>query len=344
MKNLFIILCSLSVALSSCFKKEKPIALPAGTTEIKTVFLGKNYEKELYFDLSSNTYQEAQLAEWDLCFDASKDGWGIYVNSGTNAVLKNLNLYNLTEPKSFDTSGYIKNLDTLTDSPDGRPENTGIGKWQDKYITVGADNLHVIYIIQLPYLSGSARYKRLQFLAVTDTSYVFKISELYENGSPAYNGKIVEVKKSEDHNFIYYCFNHGGYTVQNAEPNKNSWDIEFTRYKHIFTDLGPKPFPYLVNGVLSNKNNVAIAKDSITLFEDIDAAKVSQYTFTTDRNGIGYDWKTFDRNGSLTYTVNSRITYIIRDTDGQFYKLRFLDFYNELREKGYPKFEFMRIK
>ena len=44
------------------------------------------------------------------------------------------------------------------------------------------------------------------------------------------------------------------------------------------------------------------------------------------------------------YTVNSNITYIVKDTDGNYYKLRFLDFYNNKGDKGYPKFEFSRIK
>jgi hypothetical protein len=42
--------------------------------------------------------------------------------------------------------------------------------------------------------------------------------------------------------------------------------------------------------------------------------------------------------------VNAKITFIIQDTDGQIYKLRFLDFYNAKAEKGYPKFEFLRIR
>jgi len=37
------------------------------------------------------------------------------------------------------------------------------------------------------------------------------------------------------------------------------------------------------------------------------------------------------------------MNYVIRDRDGFFYKLRFIDFSNDMGEKGYPKFEFVRL-
>ena len=37
------------------------------------------------------------------------------------------------------------------------------------------------------------------------------------------------------------------------------------------------------------------------------------------------------------------MNYVIRDRDGFFYKLRFIDFNNDMGEKGYPKFEYVRL-
>lgn len=39
------------IALSSCFKNEEAIELPLGNSEISTLFLGKDYEYDMYFEI-----------------------------------------------------------------------------------------------------------------------------------------------------------------------------------------------------------------------------------------------------------------------------------------------------
>jgi hypothetical protein len=43
------------------------------------------------------------------------------------------------------------------------------------------------------------------------------------------------------------------------------------------------------------------------------------------------------------YTVIPGITYIIIDTEGFFYKLRFVSYYNDQGEKGFPVIEHLRL-
>jgi hypothetical protein len=90
---------------------------------------------------------------------------------------------------------------------------------------------------------------------------------------------------------------------------------------------------------------VEVAKDSaMTPFDEIDGNSISKYHFTTNRNGIGYDWKTHAQGPGGAYSIAPKVTYIIKDTEGHYYKLRFLDYNNALGQSGYPKFEFIRIK
>jgi hypothetical protein len=93
-----------------------------------------------------------------------------------------------------------------------------------------------------------------------------------------------------------------------------------------------------VTGVLSNRNNVEVAVDSVNDFAAITFAQVSQLNFSKSLDAIGYDWKNYDFE-SGAYTVNSKITYIIRNYSGLTYKLRFIGFYNDTGEKGYPVIE-----
>jgi hypothetical protein len=57
---------------------------------------------------------------------------------------------------------------------------------------------------------------------------------------------------------------------------------------------------------------------------------------------VGYNWKEYDLSAG-EYTVFSNINYIIQDKNDKYYKLHFIDFYNNLGEKGYPKFEIQEL-
>ncbi len=333
------------VSLSSCFKKEKPIALPIGNSEIVSLSLGKGYEKEMFFDLSTNTFQEKRWADWDIRFDASKNGYGVFINTGKDIIVRKIDRYALKDPETFDTLDYFKRYPELVDNQNGKVEYAGLGDWKN-YKSVQTTAPDGIYIIERKYKPGYSRFKRFEIKAVDDSAYYIRITDLYDaNNQKIVNGPILTIPKDKNQNFTYYSFDAG--IIPNAEPNKNTWDFVFTRYKHIFYNILPnnQPFPYTVSGVLSNNNNVEVAKDSgMTNFEDIDAGTIDKYRFTTNRDGIGYDWKIHAQGGVGGYSIAPKLTYIIKDTDGQYYKLRFLDYNNSVGEPGYPKFEFIRIR
>ena len=43
------------------------------------------------------------------------------------------------------------------------------------------------------------------------------------------------------------------------------------------------------------------------------------------------------------YSVDPSQNFIIKSTEGIYFKLHFNEFYNETGEKGYPKFEFQEL-
>lgn len=335
------------LGFSSCFKKEDPIQLPIGTSEITTLYLGNEYENEMYFDLSTGAYMQKQRIEWDMRFETTDTGWGIFVNTGANIKVRRLDLYHLNEPKNFDTSEFMQ-LPVLQEAPDGRPEHSAFSDWRKYKSGNGASTIHGIYIVELSHTTGQKRLKRFQIESVDDTAFTCVITDLYDASGNAllFNNNKTIIRKNKNQNYTYLSFKNYTHIVQNQEPDKDKWDFVFSRYTHLFPGILPNGalFPYNVTGVLSSRNNVAIARDSVTNFGDINGMMINNYTYSTDANVIGFDWKSHSFSAAGTYTVNSKLTYIIRDTDGAYYKLRFLDFYNAKGEKGYPKFEYERIK
>jgi hypothetical protein len=68
---------------------------------------------------------------------------------------------------------------------------------------------------------------------------------------------------------------------------------------------------------------------------------INSYAFSNNQNIIGFDWKSYVFNEG--YIVNPDITYIIKDSKNNYFKLRFIDFYNSNGEKGYPTFEVRKL-
>ncbi len=330
-------------SLSSCFKKEEPIVLPNGDSELASFYLGPGYEKDVFFDLSTNTYQERKRADWDIRFEASKDGYGVYINTAKNMVVRRIGLKHLNEPAAVDTNDF-KNYAELLEPPEGIASKSAMGDWQSYNEIIRNDTGYGIYVLELRYNTGYARFKRIQILDVDDDSYSVVITDLVDkNGDTIISGQKRKIPKDPNQNFTYYSLADTGRILENTEPDKHTWDFVFTRYKQWMYGgfYGP------ITGVLSNSNKVEVARDSaMNSFDAIDKNSINKYNFITNMNGIGYDWKTWTSpgGGGGTYIIAPKLTFIIKDTDGNYYKLRFLDYYSNLGVVGNPKFEFIKIQ
>jgi hypothetical protein len=192
-----------------------------------------------------------------------------------------------------------------------------------------------VYIINRGYTEAGQHtgYYKIKFTGVTPSGYTFEYGDVF--GQTVFRGVI---QKSEEYNFIGYSFTAHAQT-NNIEPKKMDYDLCFTNYTHLFHD----PFQYYqVTGVLSNSYKTRVAKVNDIVYSSITIKDTLGRTFTTNRDAIGYDWKSFDLNTNL-YTIYPKMCYIISDSKGFYYKLHFIDFYNPSGVKGAPKFEFRRL-
>ena len=75
-----------------------------------------------------------------------------------------------------------------------------------------------------------------------------------------------------------------------------------------------------------------LSYDNFTL-ADVDATLFSN----ADRRSIGSSWRNGGGPGTLP-SLKDNVFYIVNDTDGNLYKLKFLALTNDNGERGYPKF------
>ena len=91
---------------------------------------------------------------------------------------------------------------------------------------------------------------------------------------------------------------------------------------------------------ISNRSGVEVAEIFDKSFEEIGFDDINNYPFSLNIDIIGYDWKTFT-GGS--FTVHPEQSYLVKTTEGIYFKIHFIDFYNQMGDKGNPKFEVVAL-
>lgn len=308
--------------LFSCKKEELPVPThDPGNVTTATVNMESNYKWQLFYDLKTNTVVGQNLkTSWDLGFEATPSGYRIILNTSKAMFARNTGNTDFTA--ITDTTGFAVNK--KWDEASGNLDSTAIGDWR---------NASNVYVLDRGYNETGVHqgFQKIQFQSVDANKYVVRFSQLNGIGDIT-----LQIHKDSIYNLAFLSFSIGNTII--VEPPKTTWDIEFTQYTHIFYD--PPVTPYLVTGCLLNRYNTTAQKDSLLIFSTINFSAIENLTFSSDINTIGYDWKIF-ANG--TYITYPQINYIIKDSEGFYYKLHFIDFYNNSGVKGYPKWEFQQL-
>lgn len=327
--NCFLLFLTSILVLTSCRKGELPVPVPvinskgAGELTTSTVDMSETYENQIYFDLSSNSNKgQSHRDDWDLRFSC---------NSSTPYIMMNAAKVMVTAKIESGTFESITNTSSLNSN--SRAEHSS-GRIDSLAVKNGT-----LFVFDRGYnaIGFHSGYFKMEIIEHTTTHFTGRFANI--NGS---NEQTITIPKNSNYNFVYMKWNPSGtITTPTVEPVKEGWDLAFTQFTHIFH--APDYLNYGVVGCLTNTHNTLSLKVTDgTAFEDIDYEYASDLVLSNDRDIIGYDWKTFlyDQN---KYLVHSEKVYIIKDHEGDLYKLRFIDFYNMIGEKGTPTFEFQRL-
>lgn len=314
-----LVVCLLFV---SCKKEELPVpAHDPGDVITNSVNIDPSYKWQFFYDLGTNTVVGQNLKTvWDLGFEATASGYHVILNTAKAMYVRNMGAASFTS--ITDTNGFTANR--KWDEPSGNIDSTAIGDWR---------NTNSVYIIDRGYNETGVHqgYRKIQFQQYTANNYTVRFAEL--NGA---GDTIFQIQKDSAYNFTFLSFSNGGQTLI-VEPPKKDWDLCFTQYLHIF--YNPLQ-PYLVTGALLNRYQTRAVMDSLKTFSEIKFSDVNSYTFSSNVNTIGYSWKFF---GNGVYTIFPQMNYIIRDSEGYYFKLHFIDFYDQSGNKGNPKWEFQHL-
>lgn len=322
--------------VTACEKAEKPLVLPpAGAIDTLSASMGVNYDNQVYVDFQTGTTKSVPYRSYDLAFEASADGFRIYLNTAKFMFVGNTGN---TDMQGADSSG----LTWRTETEHLYEDSTAFGEYRN---IAGSSKLET-YVIDRGRTEhfGADRWRKLQVLEVTPTNYKIRYAN-YDNS----NVTDFIVPKDPDYSLVYFSFNGSGSMVDVA-PEKTDWDLVFTKYTYTYySEPVTSPYRhYLVSGALLNKwagcMNEQMRKDSSSNYVPFDAFtsnEIASVDFNDLAGKVGFSWKDYDF--TLGYIIIPDRYYLVKDSDGFVYKIRFYDFYDSSGNKGTAEFEFKRL-
>lgn len=338
MKFLYLLLIPI---FFSCIPEEDPVT-PKDRGDLVAGYMNQSiYDYQGFFDLGTNAFVSFNAkSSWDIALDCNEN----YVILNGARPCKGAYI----EFENFQSADDKYTPDSLyIDEPNGDFSKSAIGRWWIDQAGSELKQSKIFYIDR----GRDARRRPLgtykfQVLDWDEDSYTIQFGDIDET-------EITQMKimRDKDYNMVYLNFDDTT-QLQTVSPKKDEWDLLFSENSEyvpldaIDSSATSDAIPYQVRGVYLNPNNV-----QAILYEnpyDIDFTEITRedvqfLELSSDLNAIGYDWKNFSLQGEV-YTVDPTKIYIIKDTDGFLYKLRFISFFStDGGIRGYTTFEFQQL-
>jgi hypothetical protein len=311
-----IIVGVILIIMNSCKKSsDTGVAL-----EIKTgtISLGAGYANEIYLSLSDGLATTVPRNNWDIAFSVPKREAAILANTTSGVVLKAYPVPGSDWATPVDTTGF-KSWTTLYNSDttwsEGAFNMNATGNLNLNYgwgeYDINTHNLTgvCLYIIK----TRGASYKKIWIdnKLSTQQKYTFRYADL--DGS---NPQIINLDLAgSNKNFMYYSLD----TKEEVdrEPDKDKWDILFTKYHTLIDGLD-----YVPTGVLQNIGVTAqISKDT-----DPESKVFPSTGFLKEINTIGYDWKDYDFEANKYTIKEDSCVFFVKDLSEAVYRIKFNTF------------------
>lgn len=313
---------------------------------------GATQPNQVYVDLSSGGLTTVPRVSWDLGFYGGDD-FRIVLNSSLKMSAKQLGTTNIDEVAVTDNNMLIgQGQGTLAyiDDPVGNISGTTIAAVSDN------DDDNKVYLVNLgngPSATqpatgseGSAGgahrgWKKIRILK-SGSDYKLQYADI-----DATTHQEITIAKNSAYNFTFFSFTVGG--AVSVEPQKNQWDINFTTFTNVVG--GTTPY-YYADFIVTNTKGGARSYQVLTSeisYESFTLANVDETQFTDDQRNIGSNWRSTSVNGPDGVPVSAFVLktdrfFIVKDPNGNIYKLKMTGGASESGERGHPTFQYALLQ
>ncbi len=309
----------LLLMLSACMRPEKPWPRPTGTDMATLVAnLGTEYDTIAFLSLSQGLVHKVPRTAWDLEIYSTESGYQVWTNAALYAfagVLDSATWAGTTDPSLIRS--------WQCDLPD-RAALPPLSYGESLTFVLDRDRGGIFYT------NPAQRYQKIQLKATPEG---LELRTYTMTGTPL--GEWTLSRTPQPH---YIFLDKPGQTIPILPP----WEVELilTRYVHYYPNQ-PEQFRYypVVGALLPMGRRAAVVKASEISFEDFTYASLSQVQWATRQDAIGYDWKQYDFDTG-TYVIDFSRYYLLEVGLEAYYKMQFVDFYDEAGRKGCVKIRY----
>lgn len=327
---------------------------------------GPNQPHQVFIKLATGKQTHVKRDSWDFGFYCGDD-YRVIINNTIKMAVKELNTNDLTQVQEEDRTVSVgmttkANLGYV-DSPYGElksPKNTKGRQTAIAEISANVDE-NKVYLVNMGYqvatdkpnagyvaLDGPHRgWKKIR-ITRSGNDYSIHYADLADT-----TFKTITVQKNPEYNFIFVNLS-SGKTVD-VQPKKADWDLSFTGITNYTSARQNGTFDeaityYYADMVLNNIHNGTKVHRIKTTVESRDKeyteytkSKAQQINFNdaklNNQLSIGDSWRSTFKGGLL-----GDIFYVLKDSQGNLFKIKFLAFTNEKKERGHPVFEYELLK
>ncbi|EDM45562.1 hypothetical protein SCB49_07132 [unidentified eubacterium SCB49] len=306
---------------------------------------GPNQPNQVYIDLSAEDQVVVQRDAWDLGFYGGSD-FRVGINGSiymAAAQLESTNIDAVTEADVADLQEQVAvgtfdpANEAYIDHPDGDINKTAMDVIN---VTEGENK---VYLVNLGYqvgvetpepgsvaVAGEKRgWKKIRVLR-QDNGYLLQYANLNDTSHQE-----VFIEKDANYNFSFFSFNTNNTLL--VEPQAEKWDLNFTVFTNVIEDAGSYGFS---DGVLHNRKGgvtaYAVSTEDIP-YDDFNFGNINNSNFQLDQRAIGSTWRNVINEDKVLIDT---IYYIIKDPNGNNYKLKFTALLDDSGARGFPEFKY----
>lgn len=311
----------LELKFSAIISESNSMQLDGGTG-------GSEAINSVFVDLSANKQTPVKRDSWNLGFYSGSEYRVILNYMLANAMAQELDKNDLNAVTTADTIGMVLSSSFVPEDLNKVDDYEGdLTKTVIKEVSANDDD-NKVYILNLAGLAdpnveydpreSPKKWVKIRVLRNGD-GYTVQYADIADT-----DFKTINVSKNTDYQFSYVSLITG--KEVEVTPKKDQWDIEWGKFSY-FTAFGPNnvyyPFSDLV--FINNGDGVQAAEVLIAdvSYDAYNENNIATTTFSGDRDVIGSKWRatTGDEIG-----VKTDRFYVIKDSDGNYYKLKFVSF------------------
>ncbi len=293
---------------------------------------GSEFTQQAYFDFSKNTQTAVDKYSWDLGFYSGSDN-RVTVNNAANVMARVLDVTDLAAVSADDTLGFAAVMSVPNYDP-----SAGASVWIDDQsgdlsltafgeISATSDDAKVFIIKR----DGEDRNWKKVRVYSTESGYTLEYADIDSEEFTT-----AEISKNAAFNFVHFDLDNGEVTTI---PEKASWDIVYGTYALRYP-FGAAAIPYgFKDYILINRNDTQVAVVTELEYSAFAKTDVDGLEFSTSTDAIGAEWRAGGGPTSGPAVYEDRF-FVLKDSQGNHYKIQFLSLTDASGERGYTDLQF----